>query len=47
VERFAEQIVAERGVRHGRAVVIPADIESERDAHNERPAHTHQHIKVR
>jgi CopG family transcriptional regulator, nickel-responsive regulator len=47
VVRFAEQIIAERGVRHGRVVVIPADIESERHAHGERPPHTHQHIKVR
>ncbi len=47
VERFAERIIAERGVRHGRVVVIPAEIESERHAHGTRRAHTHQHIKVR
>lgn len=47
VERFAEQIVAERGVRHGRVVLIPAEIESERHAHGERRPHVHQHIKVR
>lgn len=47
VERFAEQIVAERGVRHGRVVLIPAEIESERHAHGARRPHVHQHIKVR
>lgn len=47
VERFAEQIVAERGVRHGRVVIIPAEIESERHAHGDRRPHVHQHIKVR
>jgi CopG family transcriptional regulator, nickel-responsive regulator len=47
VERFAKRIVAERGVRHGHVVVIPAQIESESHAHGERRAHVHQHIKVR
>jgi CopG family transcriptional regulator, nickel-responsive regulator len=47
VERFAERIIAERGVRHGRVVIIPAEIESERHAHGERRPHPHQHIRVR
>jgi len=47
VETLAERIVAERGVRHGRVVVIPAEIEHERHAHGERRPHVHQHIKVR
>lgn len=47
VERFAGEIVAERGVRHGRVVLIPAEIESERHAHGERRPHIHQHIKIR
>ncbi len=47
VEHFAEHVIAQRGVRHGRVVVIPAEIETERHAHGERRAHTHQHIKVR
>jgi CopG family transcriptional regulator, nickel-responsive regulator len=47
VVRFAEGIVAERGVRHGRVVVIPAQIESESHSHGERRPHVHQHIKVR
>jgi CopG family nickel-responsive transcriptional regulator len=47
VETLAERIVAERGVRHGRTVIIPAEIEHERHAHGERRPHVHQHIKVR
>jgi len=47
VAHLAEHIVAERGVRHGRIVLIPAEIESERHAHGETTPHVHQHIKVR
>jgi CopG family nickel-responsive transcriptional regulator len=47
VGRFAERIVAERGVRHGRVIIIPAAIERERHAHGEGRPHVHQHIKVR
>lgn len=47
VERLAESIIAERGVRHGRIMLIPAEIEHERHAHGERRAHVHQHIKVK
>jgi hypothetical protein len=41
VERFAERIIAKRGVRHGRVVTIPAKIESARHGHG------HQHIRMR
>ncbi len=47
VERFAERIIAERGVRHGRLVTIPAEIESARHGHGHRQAQAHQHIRVR
>lgn len=47
VERFAESIIAERGVRHGRVTLIPADIEKERHAHGAHDAHVHQHIRIR
>jgi len=47
VERFAERIIAERGVRHGRLVTIPADIETARHSHGQRQSHAHQHIRVR
>jgi len=47
VEHFATHIVAERGVRHGRIVLIPAEIETEVHTHGDRRAHRHQHIRVR
>jgi CopG family nickel-responsive transcriptional regulator len=47
VERFAGHVVAERGVRHGRVVIVPADIESERHAHGAGRSHAHQHVRVR
>jgi CopG family transcriptional regulator, nickel-responsive regulator len=46
VERFAESIIAERGVRHGRLTVIPAEIKSGRHAHGAGQAHSHEHIRV-
>jgi len=47
VERLAESIIAERGVRHGRVTLIPADIEKETHAHGAHDAHDHQHIRIR
>jgi CopG family nickel-responsive transcriptional regulator len=47
VKEFAGQVVAERGVKHGRVVLIPADIRTEKHAHADRRAHVHQHIRVR
>lgn len=47
VETFATHLVAERGVRHGRVVLIPAEIETEHHAHGGSRAHRHQHIRVR
>ena len=47
VERLAERVIAERGVRHGRLMVLPAEIEHERHSHGERGPHVHQHVKVR
>lgn len=47
VERLAERIIAERGVQHGRLMVIPAEITHTRHSHGDRQPHVHQHIKVR
>src|SRR5262249_55225417 len=33
VKPFAERIIAERGVRHGRVVIIPAEIKNVRHSH--------------
>jgi CopG family transcriptional regulator, nickel-responsive regulator len=46
VEAFAESIMVERGVRHGRLAVIPAEIETDRHAHGDGRPHAHQHIRV-
>ena len=46
VERFAEGVMAERGVRHGRLTVIPAEIEMGRHVHGSGQAHAHEHIRV-
>jgi CopG family nickel-responsive transcriptional regulator len=47
VAQFAESIIAERGVLHGRVTLIPAEIEVERHAHGDRRAEPHQHIRIR
>ena len=44
VEGFAQRIIAERGVRHGRVAVIPAGIDNARHAHGH--ARVHQHVRV-
>jgi CopG family transcriptional regulator, nickel-responsive regulator len=46
VQDFAERVMSERGVRHGRLTVIPAEIKSGRHAHGAGPAHPHEHIRV-
>jgi len=46
VEEFAENVIAERGVRHGRLAVIPAAIETGRHAHGTGGAYHHEHIRV-
>ena len=46
VERFAEGVMVERGVRHGRLTLIPAEIASGRHAHGSGHAHAHEHIRV-
>ena len=45
VERLGQNIMAERGVRHG-LTVIPAEIETGRHAHGAGPVHPHEHIRV-
>jgi CopG family nickel-responsive transcriptional regulator len=46
VQAFAEQLSAERGIRHGRLVLLPASIEVSRHAHGDGHAHSHEHVKV-
>ncbi len=47
VQQLANEIIAERGARHGRITMIPATIETTRHKHGDRHAHAHEHIRVR
>jgi CopG family nickel-responsive transcriptional regulator len=47
VQHVAEHVIAERGVRHGRLIVVPADVELHSHGHGNLSAHKHAHIKVR
>ncbi len=47
VRHFADHVVAERGVRHGRLVTVPVEIESGTHAHGAAPRHRHLHTHVR
>jgi len=46
VRRFAAQVMAERGVRHGRLAVVPVEIARDAHAHGA-GAHPHDHYRVR
>ena len=52
VQHFADHVIAERGVQHGRLVMVPVEIEHGRHAHGHRPGHghgghrhTHAHVR--
>lgn len=45
VRHFSEHVIAERGVRHGRLVVIPVALEAEAHAHGHARAHVHAHVR--
>lgn len=47
VQKLANEIIAERGARHGRITMIPATIETTRHRHGDRHTHAHEHIRVR
>ncbi|HUN50636.1 MAG TPA: nickel-responsive transcriptional regulator NikR [Candidatus Sulfotelmatobacter sp.] len=47
VRHFADHLVAERGVRHGRLVMVPVTLENARHAHGHEPGHRHPHLHVR
>lgn len=46
VQHFADHVIAERGVQHGRLVVIPAEFSRETHAHADEPAHRHSHAHI-
>jgi|SRR6516165_429802 CopG family nickel-responsive transcriptional regulator len=47
VAGFAEQVIAERGVKHGRLVTVPVEISAERHAHGQSVSRRHEHAHVR
>jgi CopG family nickel-responsive transcriptional regulator len=47
VRHLAEHVIAERGVRHGHIVMVPAEIARERHAHDGVHAHRHLHVHGR
>lgn len=46
VQHVADHVIAERGVRHGRLVMVPVQIDNEVHAHADEPAHRHSHVHV-
>lgn len=47
VQHLADHVTAERGVRHGRLVMVPVDVEQARHAHGEEPSRPHLHVHVK
>lgn len=45
VRHFAEHVIAERGVRHGRLVVVPVALEAEAHSHGSSKRHVHAHVR--
>jgi CopG family nickel-responsive transcriptional regulator len=46
VRHLADHVIAERGVRHGRVVMFPAEESADTHAHSRR-AHRHSHLHLR
>jgi CopG family transcriptional regulator, nickel-responsive regulator len=47
VSRLGEQVIAERGVRHGRLFMMPVELTHESHNHGGAPRHDHLHVRVR
>ena len=47
VRQLGEQVIAERGVRHGRLVMAPVELTREHHAHQGEAPHEHLHVRVR
>jgi len=47
VRHLADHVIAERGVRHGRLVMVPVDVEAEKHTHAGAHSHKHLHTHVR
>jgi CopG family nickel-responsive transcriptional regulator len=47
VRHFADHVIAERGVRHGRLILVPVEENTETHTHGEARAVPHRHMHVR
>jgi CopG family nickel-responsive transcriptional regulator len=47
VRHLADHVIAERGVQHGRLVMVPVEEETEKHTHAGAPGHRHMHLHVR
>ena len=47
VQHFADHVIAERGVRHGRLFVVPVALENDKHAHGDEPGRKHLHTHVK
>jgi CopG family transcriptional regulator, nickel-responsive regulator len=47
VRHFADHVIAERGVRHGRLVLVPVDEKTETHTHGDARATPHSHLHIR
>lgn len=47
VRHFADHVIAERGVRHGRLVLVPVDEKTETHTHGDACATPHSHLHIR
>ena len=47
VQHFADHVIAERGVRHGRLVLVPVAEQTETHSHGEARAGPHRHLHVK
>jgi CopG family transcriptional regulator, nickel-responsive regulator len=47
VQELADHVIAERGVRHGRLILVPVEFSNEVHSHAEESPHRHAHAHVR
>lgn len=46
IRHFAEHVISERGLRHGRLVAVPVEVEAASHVHGERSSrHLHTHVR--
>ena len=45
VRKLGGHVIAERGVRHGRLVMLPVELKTETHSHGKKHSHRHVHVK--